>query len=455
MSSFAILADLNDSDSDCDNDQVATSRRVEGKEKTENDREHDDRDEVGSEFSWADDNESSGAFESDDDFTALEADKTTKKSSANVSKIAGSATTLDDELPELGRLAIAGGLQEGTVGVRRDLWEGPTIRVMCKQTEIRPAVHKNALRAYSDAALAYLTANPAAKEWRLQQGNVAALRDLVDAIDAKDTPFKMPFAKSFMDGLHVYQGAAILGVLKPGIDTSSLRRFLQHRMNNLERLLEYHEVTMIVDFCPKTDPVFKQIAHNLAHKRYKGLIPDPDDFEAYLQEHTNLRDMMQEIDDEKKAARKTGYAQRTLAEGRRLLSLSVPPAPVLHMPLAHYGANSGSQQRNMSRNGNEFGSAYGFGYQAGPPRSGSVYANNFGNAGGFNTNPNMMASPFTNTMGNWRGGSNTKDTGNVKADRPKNKWEVAFEKHMNKKPWISALVRTAGGSRGIVGHGVA
>lgn len=107
--------------------------------------------------------------------------------------------------------------------------------------------------------------------------------------------------KEFAQDVLLYQACLSLGIFhihtKPLLDTL--------RAEISARLLSVEERNTIVNRIPPTDPLFKHLANDLCHRRFKKEIPEIADFERWLgfESRKKLQMMMVEIDQEHKKRR--------------------------------------------------------------------------------------------------------------------------------------------------------
>ena len=75
-------------------------------------------------------------------------------------------------------------------------------------------------------------------------------------------------------------------------------------------------MTLIATSIPASDELFQHLAKDLARRRFKKEIPDPIDFENYLDNMTELKEAMLKIDAPYQAERKAAQDARVAARMR-------------------------------------------------------------------------------------------------------------------------------------------
>ncbi|KAF2256170.1 hypothetical protein BU26DRAFT_498882 [Trematosphaeria pertusa] len=185
----------------------------------------------------------------------------------------------------------------------KQLLSGPRVTVYCDGKIARSAAPKRALIAAIPRANAFFTVNPLAPAIHFagvdRETGSEILRALERDLGRGEHSVALPFAKSFTHGVLLYQAALALGLTA---SADPVRRYLYATVS--KRLLEYTELdTALLRIGPE-DGVFGHIANVLAHRRYKKMIPDPEDFAVYLDGWSVLKERMAGIDRVNSAVRK-------------------------------------------------------------------------------------------------------------------------------------------------------
>ncbi|KAF1994673.1 hypothetical protein P154DRAFT_539344 [Amniculicola lignicola CBS 123094] len=197
----------------------------------------------------------------------------------------------------------------------KDLHDGPTVRVFVGGKLAHGKVPKRCLMAVSESATAFFNANPAAKEVRFSADSAnskVVANILYRLVDSPISGFKLPMALTFTKAVLTYQAAQALGM---GKYAEPISKGL--RVTISQRLLDYEEIDVVLAALPATDRSFQTLANDLSFRRHKGMIPDADDFDAYLANNAKLADAIAEIEAEHQAVREARHEQRVRAADRR------------------------------------------------------------------------------------------------------------------------------------------
>jgi hypothetical protein len=194
---------------------------------------------------------------------------------------------------------------------RQDLLQGPCITIHVGEMSVVD-ISKRAATAASSVLHKHFTANPESLEYRFSHGQVhpGAVRFLlIDWMQETCNEFEayaIPAQKTFGEDVAILCAARLLG----------MERYCHHILTGYidylkTQLPSYEEIIAVEQNATSDkDPLWTAMINHLCHDRYKGLIPDAEDFEAFLEKHTRLKKAMESAD-----IFFAGYAKKR-AEGR-------------------------------------------------------------------------------------------------------------------------------------------
>jgi hypothetical protein len=104
--------------------------------------------------------------------------------------------------------------------------------------------------------------------------------------------------RPFIEGVYVYQAGRFLGA---GEHVKHIAKHLRGSIS--EKIITYCELDTILKCVPASDALFKHVANDLAHRRYKKTIPDIEEFETFLETRQALKKAMKKIDAENQVRR--------------------------------------------------------------------------------------------------------------------------------------------------------
>lgn len=206
-----------------------------------------------------------------------------------------------------------------TVDERRGLLDGPKAEIYIETTRAFRNAPIRALMAWSPKANAHFRANPLSRKvaFPASAADVSAVQNVLRATVThagmgKDALGAVFPGNTLTDAVKNYQAALTLGV----------KRRVEHIAKAIAGhisagLLSYEAVTLIATCVPPSDEVFHYLAHNLATRRFQRQIPDPEDFEKYLETMPKLKEAMAEIDAPHQAERKAHKDAAAEARARK------------------------------------------------------------------------------------------------------------------------------------------
>jgi hypothetical protein len=208
------------------------------------------------------------------------------------------------DCPTLRKLADGSVMvHELTDGERQDLSQGPKVAIFCNG-KLERTVPKRLLMAYSPVLNKYFTQNPHIHEIRWAgSADSQAILQIIDQLEKADGQFRMPWAEDFVHGVKLYQAAHLWGF---GAYTGNLLKFLRNSVSH--RMISYDELDAVVHRVPQSDQLFLHVAHNIEHQRLNKRISDPERFSRYLEKNLKLKETMEAIAEQNKAAEKQRYA---------------------------------------------------------------------------------------------------------------------------------------------------
>ncbi|KAJ4304800.1 hypothetical protein N0V90_000328 [Kalmusia sp. IMI 367209] len=196
---------------------------------------------------------------------------------------------------------------------RNGLLEGPMVGITREGT-LLAYVHKRIIMACSSWANDYILKNPMAKYLTLpaSEADPRALRLVFGWMTAPYICGKKVKAiymgKDTVDACKIFQAADVLG-MRPYV--THIASYFHHYISDQTCLMNYDELTVLLDAVQISDPLFKHLAKDLANRRYKQLIPDEEDFAAYLKKQPALSHAMDDIHAARTIERKARKEART------------------------------------------------------------------------------------------------------------------------------------------------
>jgi DNA-directed RNA polymerase subunit N (RpoN/RPB10) len=173
-------------------------------------------------------------------------------------------------------------------------------------------IPKRAAMAASSVLYKHFNTNPEALEYRFSRGYIhpgavrflliSWMRETCNEFEA----YAIPAQKTFAEDIAILRAARLLGMER------YCRHILIGYVDYLKTQLPSYEeiITVEQNATSDKDPLWTAMVNHLCHDRFKGLIPDAEDFEAFLEKHTRLKKAMESADNFF-----AGYAKKQ-AEGR-------------------------------------------------------------------------------------------------------------------------------------------
>jgi hypothetical protein len=194
---------------------------------------------------------------------------------------------------------------------RQGLLQGPRITIHVGDTSVE-GIFKRAAMAASSVLHKHFTANPQSLEYRFSRGQIhpGAVRLLLigwmQETCNEFEAYAVPAQKTFGEDVALLRAARLLG----------MERYCSHLLAGYvdylkTQLPSYEEIIAVEQNATSDkDPLWTAMVNHLCHDRFKGLIPDAEDFQAFLEKHVRLKKAMESADNFF-----AGFAKRQ-AEGR-------------------------------------------------------------------------------------------------------------------------------------------
>ncbi|EUC45361.1 hypothetical protein COCMIDRAFT_78650, partial [Bipolaris oryzae ATCC 44560] len=189
---------------------------------------------------------------------------------------------------------------------RQALLTGPRITIHIGNTSVSD-IYKRSAMAASSVLHRHFTNHPNSLECRFSRSqiNPGAVRLLLikwmrEACNEFEA-HAVPYQKTFFEDIAVLRAARLLG----------MERYCSHILGAYTTYLKselpsYEEIVIIEQNATSDkDPLWTSMVNHLCHDRFKGLIPDVDEFEEFLETHDRLKTAMEAAD-----AYFAGYAKR-------------------------------------------------------------------------------------------------------------------------------------------------
>ncbi|KAJ6268849.1 hypothetical protein PSV08DRAFT_410815 [Bipolaris maydis] len=189
---------------------------------------------------------------------------------------------------------------------RQALLTGPRITIHIGNTSVAN-IYKRSAMAASSVLHRHFTNHPDSLEYRFSRGQIHPgavrlllikwMREACNEFEAHAVPYQ----KTFFEDVAVLRAARLLG----------MERYCPHILGAYitylkSELPSYEEIVIIEQNATSDkDPLWTTMVNHLCHERFKGLIPDADDFEEFLETHDRLKTAMETAD-----AFFAGYAKR-------------------------------------------------------------------------------------------------------------------------------------------------
>jgi hypothetical protein len=205
------------------------------------------------------------------------------------------------------------------VEVRAHLLSGPSISVIADgNIVIRSNVPIRALMASSTKLYDLLHVKPKVSQIRvhgkIDHESIERLLDIFTTEAVLETNVIKLVGKNFVKDVLLYQACLSLGIHH--VHVKPLLKTLRAEVST--HPLSVEEMNTIVNRIPATDPLFKHLANDLCHRRFRKEIPDIVAFEEWLRYDSKmmLQKTMMEIDKEHKQ-RRQGHEKRQQEQNQK------------------------------------------------------------------------------------------------------------------------------------------
>jgi hypothetical protein len=180
---------------------------------------------------------------------------------------------------------------------RQALLTGPLITIHIGNTSVS-GIYKRSAMAASSGLYRHFTNHPESLEYRFSRGQIhpgAVRLLLVRWMHETCNEFEahaVPYQKTFVEDIAILRAARLLG----------MERYCTHILTDyityLKTELPSYEEIVIVEQSATSDkdPLWTAMVNHLCHLRFKGLIPDAEEFEEFLETHGRLKEAMRIAD---------------------------------------------------------------------------------------------------------------------------------------------------------------
>jgi hypothetical protein len=195
---------------------------------------------------------------------------------------------------------------------RQTLFTGPFMTIYVGSNAIH-GIYKRVGMALSSEINRYFTKNPTSLEYRFPDGAIdaSAVRVLLlswpRSMSQEFEAYGVPMLASFGENVALLRAARLLG----------MERYARHTLVTFvdyfkAELPSYEEIAIVEQNATSDkDPLWTAMVNHLCHDRYKQLMPDPEEFAAFLEHHPRLKTAMEAAD-----AYFAGAAKKKLEAGR-------------------------------------------------------------------------------------------------------------------------------------------
>ncbi|KAI4665884.1 uncharacterized protein J4E78_003349 [Alternaria triticimaculans] len=180
---------------------------------------------------------------------------------------------------------------------RQALLQGPRITIHIGDTSVE-GISKRAAMAASTVLQKHFTANPQSHEYVFSRGQIhpGAVRLLLigwmQETCNEFEAYAVPAQKTFGEDAALLRAARLLGMERYCSHIhAGYVEYLKTQLPSYEEIITVEQNAM-----SDKDPLWTAMVNHLCHDRYKRLIPDPEDFAAFLEKHTRLRKAMESAD---------------------------------------------------------------------------------------------------------------------------------------------------------------
>lgn len=181
---------------------------------------------------------------------------------------------------------------------RKALLQGPRITVYIGETAVE-GISKRAAMASSLLLNKHFKKNPDLLQYRFSKDRLSArairlllitwMQETCQEFEAHAVPAQ----ETFSENLDLLRASWVLG----------MDRYTKHIFNEFKNYLKrelpsYEEIILIEQSSTSDkDPLWTSMVNHLAHMRHERIIPDPEKFAEFLEEHQRLRDAMKRADE--------------------------------------------------------------------------------------------------------------------------------------------------------------
>tara|TARA_R110002003_G_scaffold27_5_gene1374 strand:- start:5916 stop:7589 length:1674 start_codon:yes stop_codon:yes gene_type:complete len=176
---------------------------------------------------------------------------------------------------------------------RQNLFKGPRITIFVGRIAIK-GIFKRVAMAVSSMLNRHFSRNPESVEYHFGAGYLdpEALRFLliswVQDTSREFEAYAVPMRGTFAQNVALLRAARVLGMER------YTRHILKEFVDYLKTDLPSYEEIAIVEHNATSDqdPLWTGLVNHLCHDRHKKFIPDPEAFEAFLEQHPRLKKAM-------------------------------------------------------------------------------------------------------------------------------------------------------------------
>jgi hypothetical protein len=181
---------------------------------------------------------------------------------------------------------------------RQNLFSGPLITITIDSVKVT-GIFKRVAMALSSVLNEYFVQNPESIEYQSPAENLVpgAAFYLLNIYPHETSQVFMvppvPMQETFAMNVSLLHASRKLGMVR------YTKEILSTHINYLkEEIPSYEEIAIIEEMkTSDQDPLWTHMVNHLCHDRFKGLIPDPEEFEAFLTHHTRLSEAMRTADE--------------------------------------------------------------------------------------------------------------------------------------------------------------
>ncbi|KAH7082185.1 hypothetical protein FB567DRAFT_403478, partial [Paraphoma chrysanthemicola] len=180
---------------------------------------------------------------------------------------------------------------------RQDLLQGPLVTVFVGAVAV-VGVFKRVAMAVSKNLNAHFSQNPESVEYHFPAGYLdpGAVRTLlvtwVRDNARKFEAYAVPMHDTFAQNVALLRASRMLGMEL--YTKHILHAFVEYLK---DKLPSYEEIAIVErNATSNKDPLWTAMVNHLCHERYKKYMPDPEEFEAFLDQHPRLKKAIESAD---------------------------------------------------------------------------------------------------------------------------------------------------------------